>query len=262
MGALTFGDAAAPALAMIARGRERGYVTRVEIDNVLPHGETDIDRIEDAMTALSELGIAVAEHEEPEDEKGGRGGPKELLTAAAVPERETGEDDHGRTDDPMALYFRDMGRRPLLTQRGEVALAQRIETGQRAVLEGLGQCLPAIRAVSAWYGEILDGMLALRDVIDVETTCGRQWGGFWRTSRRGRSGYRTCASASAWRASTRSERTCASPRLGRGSNGGLCLRRLGLELAAGGLKRPFAHWRAVAAPEVKHLEPMSRPCRK
>ena len=42
--------------------------------------------------------------------------------------------------------------------------------------------------------------------------------------------------------------TCASLRLGRGSNGGLCLRRLGLELAAGGVKRPFAHWRAVAAP--------------
>ena len=181
MGALTFGDAASSAVAMIARGRERGYVTRVEIDDVLPHGETDADRIEDTMTALSELGIAVVENEEPEDEKGGRGEPKESPTAAAMPECETGEDEFGRTDDPMVLYFRDMGRRPLLTQRGEVALARRIEAGRRAVLEGLGQYLPAIRAVSAWYGEILDGMLALRDVIDVETTCGRQWGGFWRT---------------------------------------------------------------------------------
>jgi len=36
MGALTFGDAVSPAVAMIARGRERGYVTRVEIDDVLP----------------------------------------------------------------------------------------------------------------------------------------------------------------------------------------------------------------------------------
>ena len=45
--------------------------------------------------------------------------------------------------------------------------------------------------------------------------------------------------------------TCAWLRLGRGSNGGLCLRRLGLELAAGGVKRPFAHWRAVAAPDVE-----------
>ena len=31
----------------------------------------------------------------------------------------------------------------------------------------------------------------------------------------------------------------------------MCLRRLGLELAAGGVKRPFAPWRAVAAPDVE-----------
>ena len=31
----------------------------------------------------------------------------------------------------------------------------------------------------------------------------------------------------------------------------MCLRRLGLELAAGGVKRPFEHWRAVAAPDVE-----------
>ena len=51
--------------------------------------------------------------------------------------------------------------------------------------------------------------------------------------------------------------TGAALRLGRGSNGGLCLRRLGLELAAGGVKRPFEHWRAVAAPDVK-LPPARR----
>ena len=49
--------------------------------------------------------------------------------------------------------------------------------------------------------------------------------------------------------------TCASLRLGRGSNGGLCLRRLGREVAAGGVKRPFAHWRAVAAPDVNRDSP-------
>ena len=36
-----------------------------------------------------------------------------------------------------------------------------------------------------------------------------------------------------------------------GRNGGLCLRRFGLALAAGGVKRPFMHWRAVSAPDVK-----------
>ena len=128
------------------------------------------------MTALSELGIVVLEDEEP-GQAGRRNEAEETVDptsmgtpSAAAPE--TGENDRVRTDDPMALYMRDLGSRPLLTRQGEVALAQRIEAGQRAVLEGLGQSLPAIRAVSAWYGEILDGALALRDVIDVEATFG------------------------------------------------------------------------------------------
>ena len=168
-GARIFADPASPTVAMIARGRERGYVTRGEFDRVLPPEETGTDRIEDAMTALSELGIALLENEEPEGE-GVDGQPDRTPTVA--PEVEPGEDDHGRTDDPMALYLRDMGRRPLLTREGEVALAQRIEVGQRAVLEGLGESLPAMRAVSAWYGEIRDGSLALRNVIDIEATFG------------------------------------------------------------------------------------------
>jgi len=166
-------DTTSSAMAMIARGRARGYLTRGEIDRALPPDETDADRIEDAMTVLSELGIAVLEDEE--QGQAGRSEAEETdeplsvgTPSAAAPE--TGEDDRGRTDDPMALYMRDVGRRPLLTREGEAALAQRIEAGQRAVLEGLGESLPAIRAVSAWYGEILDGALALRDVIDVEAT--------------------------------------------------------------------------------------------
>ena len=168
-------DTTSSAVAMIARGRARGYLTRGEIDSVLPPNETDADRIDDAMTALSELGIAVLEDDEP-----GREGKYEAeetverpsvgTPSAASPE--TGEDDRGRTDDPMTLYMRDMGRRPLLTREGEVGLARRIEAGQRAVLGGLGESLPAIRALSAWYGEILAGALALRDVIDVEATFG------------------------------------------------------------------------------------------
>jgi len=168
-------DTTSSTVAMIARGRARGYLTRAEIDSVLPPNETDAVRIDDAMTALSELGIAVLEDDEPGPEGKNEGEetverPSVGTPSAASPE--TGEEDRGRTDDPMTLYMRDLGRRPLLTREGEVALARRIEAGQRAVLGGLGESLPAIRALSAWYGEILDGALALRDVIDIEATFG------------------------------------------------------------------------------------------
>ena len=169
-GARIFADTDSSSVTMIARARERGYVTRDEIDGALPPGKAGTDRIEDAMTALSELGIAVVEDEEPEEEI--VESPAEVSPTATALNAGTSGDDHGRTDDPMALYLRDMSRRPLLTREGEVALAQRIEAGQRAVLEGIGESLPSVRAVSAWYGEICDGSLVLRDVIDIEATFG------------------------------------------------------------------------------------------
>ncbi len=46
--------------------------------------------------------------------------------------------------------------------------------------------------------------------------------------------------------------TAAVLRLGRGSNGGLCLRRPVCGLAGGGVWRPLRQWRAVMAPDVKH----------
>ncbi len=162
------GDGASPAVAMIVRGRERGYVTRAEIDRALAPGKAGSDRIEDTMTALSELGIAVVENEEPEEGSVGR--PPKEASPVAAPGSDADQDDHGRFDDPMAMYLRDMGHRRLLTREAEVALAQRIEAGHRAVLEGLGESVPALRAVSAWYDAIRDGALALRDVIDIEAT--------------------------------------------------------------------------------------------
>ena len=74
----------------------------------------------------------------------------------------------GWTDDPMAMYLRDMAGSVLLTREGEVALAKRMEAGSRAVLRGLRESLPAMRAVSAWRDAIREGSMALRAVIDVE----------------------------------------------------------------------------------------------
>ena len=112
-----FGDSTSPTVAMIARARERGYVTHDEIDGALRPGKTGTDHIEDAMTALSELGIAVVEVEESEEERVEV--PPEASPSAVALRTGSGGDDHGRTDDPIALYLRDMGRRPLLTREGE-----------------------------------------------------------------------------------------------------------------------------------------------
>ena len=62
-----------------------------------------------------------------------------------IPEHadEAGADDDDRrlealaeSADPVTIYFREMGRTPLLTRDGEVCLAKRIERGQMRSSKG------------------------------------------------------------------------------------------------------------------------------
>ena len=159
---------AAPVAKMIARGRERGYVTHDELKGALPPGETSADRIEDTMTLLSELGISVTEGEE--SEAGVEEGRPEAASAAAAPR--PGADDIGLPGDPVGMYLREMGGTTLLTREDEVALAKRIEAGRRTMLDGLCESPLTMRAVLAWRDAIRAGSMALREAIDIEATHG------------------------------------------------------------------------------------------
>ena len=52
---------------MVARAKERGYVTYDELNEVLPQDQVSSEQIEDTMTMLSEMGINVIEGDEAED---------------------------------------------------------------------------------------------------------------------------------------------------------------------------------------------------
>lgn len=52
---------------MMARAKERGYVTYDELNQVLPTDQVSSEQIEDVMATLSEMGISVIESEEAEE---------------------------------------------------------------------------------------------------------------------------------------------------------------------------------------------------
>src|SRR6185312_1013128 len=52
---------------LIARGKERGYITFDELKAILPPEQNSSDQIEDVMANFSEMGIQVVEREENED---------------------------------------------------------------------------------------------------------------------------------------------------------------------------------------------------
>ena len=106
---------------MVARGKERGYLTYDELNAALPQDQVSSEQIEDTMTMLSELGINVIESEESEE-------PAEAEEAedGEAETRGNVDDDIGRTDDPVRMYLREMGSVELLSREGEIAIAKRI----------------------------------------------------------------------------------------------------------------------------------------
>src|ERR1700727_1093390 len=52
---------------LIAKGKERGYITFDELNTNLPPAQKSSEQIEDLMASLSQTGIQVGESEEQED---------------------------------------------------------------------------------------------------------------------------------------------------------------------------------------------------
>ncbi len=160
---------------LIAKGKERGYITFDELNAVLPSEQNSSEQIEDVMAMLSEMGIQVVESEDQEDAD----------PAAAKAEKAEGEEEEekegggnvdeanlGRTDDPVRMYLREMGSVELLSREGEIAIAKRIEAGRDMMIGGLCESPLTFRAIIQWHDALKAGRMLLRDIVDLEATQG------------------------------------------------------------------------------------------
>src|SRR5437868_11810231 len=153
---------------MVARGKERGYLTYDELNAALPQDQVSSEQIEDTMTMLSELGINVIESEESDE-------PAEAEAESEAGESEARgnvDDDIGRNDDPVRMYLREMGSVELLSREGEIAIAKRIEAGREMMIGGICESPITIRSLLAWHDALQDGKMLLRDIIDLDATYG------------------------------------------------------------------------------------------
>ncbi len=158
---------------LIAKGKERGYITFDELNVVLSPEQTSSEQIEDVMANLSEMGIQVVESEETED--GEAPAAKVEKTEEEGSEEASGnvdEESLGRTDDPVRMYLREMGSVELLSREGEIAIAKRIEAGRDMMIGGLCESPLTFRAIIAWHDALKGGRMLLRDIIDLEATQG------------------------------------------------------------------------------------------
>ena len=179
---------------LIRSAKKRGYVTRDQINSVLPSEEVNSGQIEDVLAIFSQMGVNVVETEEPskegekpseEGEKPSEEGEEQREEADEEAESESGElvevqqkvpakseakEPTERTDDPVRMYLREMGSVELLSREGEIAIAKRIEAGREAMIAGLCESPLTFQAIIIWRDELNEGKVFLRDIIDLEAT--------------------------------------------------------------------------------------------
>src|SRR5229473_2402512 len=153
---------------MVARGKERGYVTTDEVNAALPAEHVSSEQIEDILAMLSENGINVVESEEADDAAaGGEDGENEARAGGNLD-----DEDIGRTDDPVRMYLREMGSVELLSREGEIAIAKRIEAGRDMMIGGICENPLTVRALLLWRDALTENKMLLRDIIDLDATYG------------------------------------------------------------------------------------------
>ena len=115
---------------LIAKGKERGYLTYEEMNDDLPDEAVSPDKLDSLLMTLDEMGIELID----ESDVGGREAFTEGEEAAQVAKAEAAEEaaelEEGvgkRIDDPVRMYLTQMGEIPLLTREQEINLARKIE---------------------------------------------------------------------------------------------------------------------------------------
>jgi RNA polymerase primary sigma factor len=151
---------------LIDTGKEKGYLTYDQVNDLIPHDVHSPEDLDDLLTTIGTQGIDVLE------------GPK--MPSAGLDkkfdEEEMGEDVEldltpgalEKTNDPVRMYLREMGTVPLLTREGEVEIAKRIERGQLRVLKALSRSPIVISELLAMGEDLKKGVRSIKEVVTFD----------------------------------------------------------------------------------------------
>jgi RNA polymerase primary sigma factor len=146
---------------LIDAGKEKGYLTYDQVNDLIPGDVHSPDDLDDLLTTIGTQGIDVLDS--------GKGLPSEQKFED-IEEGEEVELDLTpgaleKTNDPVRMYLREMGTVPLLTREGEVEIAKRIERGQLRVLKALSRSPIVIKEILALGEDLKRGVRSIKELV-------------------------------------------------------------------------------------------------
>ena len=138
-----------PLQLLLAKGKKEGFITYAELNEQLPKGIVEADRLEEIVDMINDLGISVRERAP---------NPVEIANAIPVDPDTTNpvESEIGKTTDPVRMYMREMGSIQLLDRQGEIVIAKRIEQGNKKIQATVASFIPVLIFIKERYQTITE----------------------------------------------------------------------------------------------------------
>ncbi|MFO7875260.1 MAG: RNA polymerase sigma factor RpoD [Desulfovermiculus sp.] len=151
---------------LIAKGKQKGYLTFEELNEALPAEVSEPEQIEEIITIFQQLEIAIVdENNNKKIEVMPREVGLELESQSSSTEEDEDAQELSRSSDPVRMYLHEMGLVPLLDRDGEVRIAKKIEAGELEVLYALAEVPVAIEYLIGVGEELKKGNAKLKDVV-------------------------------------------------------------------------------------------------
>src|SRR6056297_1006018 len=144
---------------LIDMGKEKGFLTYDEVNDMLPASMVSSEQLEDVMSMFGEMDIEIVDSDDKvsatkEDDSEEEEESEVELEAGTL----------GRTNDPVRMYLREMGQVALLTREGEVEIAKRIEEGEALVTKVVMRTPIAVREVKQLLEKLDRGQIRVSEI--------------------------------------------------------------------------------------------------
>jgi len=131
---------------LLEKGKNEGFITYAELNENLPEGIIEADRLDEIVEMISDLGIVVQEHAPKSEELAANQENQDAVNPI--------ENEIGKTTDPVRMYMREMGTIELLDRQGEIVIAKKIENGNKKIQQTLASFIPVLQFIEERYQTI------------------------------------------------------------------------------------------------------------
>ena len=149
-------------------GKEKGYLTYNEVNNLIPNDVHSPEDLDDLLTTIGTQGIDMLEGQPKLPSSALEQQFEKEVEASEDVELDSTSGAFEKTGDPVRIYLREMGMVSLLTREGEVDIAKRIERGQLRVLKALSRSPIIIREIIAMGGDLESGVRSIKEIVTFD----------------------------------------------------------------------------------------------